>query len=196
MPGRVWKTTPGVSDMTELCPWLLAWIFLGASIGVKETWQNDLVKYLNLSLGPVSIAPKPLSSHPMNKSGKGTNLKRVLSSRSILCNLSSLSRRLRSRSADRDSWCCLYDEASKPPRASLQHGRDIRFKQKHDKWKFYADRKFLPLKCSKYKVKIKEKADYLSGLLSVGDPPVETKRLKGVEGALDALNDLPGYVPA
>lgn len=37
---------------------------------------------------------------------------------------------------------------------------------------------------------------YLSGLLSVGDPPVETKRLKGVEGALDALDDLPGYVPA
>lgn len=43
---------------------------------------------------------------------------------------------------------------------------------------------------------MKEIAGYLSGLLSVGDPPVETKRLKGVEGALDAPDDLPGYVPA
>lgn len=52
------------------------------------------------------------------------------------------------------------------------------------------------LKSQIYKVKIKERASYLSGLLSEGDPPVETKRLKGVEGTLDALDDLPGYVPA
>lgn len=43
-----------------------------------------------------------------------------LSSRSILCNLSSLSTRRRSRSAARDSWCCRYEEDRRPPRAGLK----------------------------------------------------------------------------
>lgn len=45
-----------------------------------------------------------------------------LSSLSILCNLSSLSTRRRSRSAARDSWCCRYEEDSRPPRAGLREG--------------------------------------------------------------------------
>lgn len=53
-----------------------------------------------------------------------TNLKRFLSSLSILCSRSSLSRRLLSLSAARDSWCCLYDEVSKPPRAGLNAKRE------------------------------------------------------------------------
>ena len=49
-----------------------------------------------------------------------TNLKRFLSSLSILCSRSSLSKRLRSLSAARDSWCCLYEDVSKPPKAGLK----------------------------------------------------------------------------
>lgn len=45
---------------------------------------------------------------------KSSYLNLFLSSRSILCNLSSLSCRRLSLSAAKDSWCCLKDDVRRP----------------------------------------------------------------------------------
>lgn len=65
-----------------------------------------------------------LKQETQSKFGSYLNL--FLSSRSILCNLSSLSWRRRSLSAAKDSWCCRKDDVRRPPKAGLQK-RKIRF---------------------------------------------------------------------
>lgn len=68
----------------------------------------------------------PIMLRQQSDSEYGSYLNLFLSSRSIRCNLSSLSWRRLSLSAAKDSWCCLKDDVRRPPKAGLQK-KEIRF---------------------------------------------------------------------